>query len=102
MTARLYAMLAAAERMDAREFGPTIPEGHDVCHSCSRIFDSGDLWHAGEHGVPTCTRCVMEDDSDYRAMRVLLEQAVAVLGISSKTAAAESIINRARNLLDGD
>lgn len=100
MTARLYSMTAARERADAREFGPTVAEGEDVCVSCSRIFDAGDLWQAGGDGAPTCTRCVMEGDRDYQKMRALLEQAVAVLGISSKTAAAQSIVNQARNLLD--
>lgn len=101
-SARLMYLVAAGERADDREFGPTIPEGYDACISCSRVFDAGDLWHAGGEGVPTCTRCVMQDDSHYKTMRVLLEQAVAVLDISSRTAAARSIVNQARNLLDGE
>lgn len=88
---------------DEREFGREmeIPAGQDVCRSCGALEDESDLWHAGGDGKATCTRCVRNRDREYQQMRLLLEQAVAVLGVSSKTVAAEQIIAKARNLLGG-
>ena len=96
------AALHRADQADPLTASREVPEGSGVCHECDRVHEEGDLARFGGDGDPLCVRCIEWRDPHYKELRLLLEQAVAVLAVLSETQTAQRIVNEARNLLDGE
>lgn len=94
-------MHALREYELAQDRLPELRDGEDVCHGCGGIFEESDLWRAGGDGEPTCSRCIRNDDSEWKRLRALAREAAAVLDTPDKSPYARSLATRIFNLLDG-